>query len=67
MSSFFLVFFVITLSAACVVCRLVRRYLILRLIVVFVWFLLKNRFQSITYSINNLGVNITNSEARVFW
>ena len=49
----------------CVVRRLVRR-LISRLIAVFVYFLLKDRHQSITNSTNDLGVNVEDPEACEF-
>lgn len=56
-SSFFLRDFVIRMRC-CVIRRLVRRCLILLLVVVFDWFLLKYRFQSIIYSTNDLGVTL---------
>jgi len=49
----------------CVVHRLVRR-LIWRLVAVFVWFLLKDQLQSITDSINDLGINVADPKACVF-
>jgi len=51
----------------CVVRRLLRRCLILRLVVVFILFLLTDQLQSITDSINNLGVNVAYLKIWVFW
>jgi len=51
----------------CVVRRLLRRCLILYLVAVFVWFISKDQFQSITDSINDLYVSIADPEAWVFW
>jgi len=45
-------------------CCLVR--LILRFVAVFIWFILKDQLQSITYLINNLGVDVANPKACVF-
>jgi len=50
----------------CVVCRHVQHCLILRLIAVLVWFILKDQLQSITYSIDDLDVNVADPEAWVF-
>jgi len=41
-----------------VVRRLVCRCLITRLVAMFIWFRLKDQLQSITYSINDLDVNV---------
>jgi len=49
----------------CVDRRLVRR-LISRLVAMFVYFLLKNLYQSITDLTNDLGVNVADPEAWVF-
>jgi len=49
----------------CVVRRLVRRCLIMCLVVVFVWFILKDQLH-ITNSINDLNVNVADLEAWVF-
>jgi len=49
----------------CVVRRLVRR-LISRLVTVFVYFLLKDLYQSITNSTNDLGINVADPKAWYF-
>jgi len=52
----------------CVVRRLVQRFLITRLVAVFVCSYWKTNFsQSITYSINYLGVNVADPEVWVLW
>ena len=46
----------------CVVRRLIRRSLFSHVIVVFVWFLLKDQLQSFTNSIGDLVINVAETK-----
>jgi hypothetical protein len=47
----------------CVGRRLVQRYLISRIIAMFIWFFSKDYLRSITNSINDLGINVADPKA----
>jgi hypothetical protein len=51
----------------CVVRRLQWRCLISRLVMVFVWFTLKDQLQLIKNSINDLDINVADPKTSVFW